>query len=145
MAVAADLLLVHVVQEEILCILELVGHARINAGEVVGEWADIVVMVLGPAREVFAREFAACPGDAEGRLGSRASLDGVLQRGAELVCVHEMRHGISSLDGLYTIYYSLRWVNAGRSSACYATGATNGIQKCRASWSTKPVRRTRAR
>src|SRR5205085_2725193 len=107
-AVAADFFLVHVVQQEVLRILELVGHARVDVAEVVGERPDVVVMVLRPAGEVIARELAARPRDAERRLGGGAAFDGVFEGGAEFVRVHERRHAASSggwaVDLLYTIY-----------------------------------------
>src|SRR6185369_12295369 len=109
MAVAADLFLVHVVQQEVLRVLVLVGHARVDQGEVIGERPDVVVMVLGPARQVLARELAARPGDTERRLGGGATLDSVFQRGAKVVGIHERGHAGSSLgDGGLTFVYNIR-------------------------------------
>src|SRR5258707_1408542 len=62
----------------------LVGHARIDVSEVVGEGADVVVVVLGPAREVLARELAARPGDAERRRSEEHTSE--LQSRQYLVC-----------------------------------------------------------
>ena len=92
MAVAADLLLVHVVQQEVLRVLELVRHPRVDEREVVGERPDVVVVVLGPARKMLARELAARPGDAERRLRGGAAENGVFQGGAEVVGIHERGH-----------------------------------------------------
>jgi hypothetical protein len=80
--VTADLLLEHVLQKEVLSFLVFVGHTRVDAGEIVREWAHIMIVVLGPAREMVAAELAARPGDAEGRLVGALPLDGVFQCGA---------------------------------------------------------------
>jgi hypothetical protein len=95
-AVAADFFLIHVVQQEVLGVLEFIRHARIDGRQVIGERADVVVVVLGPAREVRARELSARPGNAERRLGRGAALDRLFQRGTELLGVHELGHSVFS-------------------------------------------------
>ncbi len=89
---AADFLLVHVLQKEILRLLVLVRHARIDVAQVVGKGTDIVEVVLGPAREMRPRELAGGPGDREGREIGALALDGVLERGAELDVIHKLGH-----------------------------------------------------
>ena len=91
-AVAADLLLVHVGEQEILGFGDSGRACAHRCSEIVRERADIVVVVLRPAREVRAAELAARPGDAEGRLVGALALDGVLEGGAEFHVVHQFGH-----------------------------------------------------
>jgi hypothetical protein len=79
MPVAADFLLVHVGEQEVLRVGEAVGHARVDAREVVGERADVVVVVLRPAGEMRAAELAARPSHAERRLVGALALDRVFE------------------------------------------------------------------
>src|SRR5262249_18651808 len=97
-----DLLLVHVGEQEVLGLDVLRRGAGVDAGEVVGERADVVVMVLRPARHVGARQLAARPGDAEGGLGGGLALDGVLEGGTEFVWVHKrVRHRRAPVSAHY--------------------------------------------
>ena len=89
MAVAADLLLIHVGEQEILRLDILLRHAGIDVGEIVGEGADIVVMVLGPARQMLARQRAGRPGLGEGRGIGALAADRGLQRAAQLVGIQD--------------------------------------------------------
>ncbi len=94
-AIATDLFLEHVGQQKVLGLGHVVRRAGVDVGQVVGEGAHVVIVVLGPAREMGAAELARGPGDAEGRLVGALALDGALEGGAELVAVHEFGHGSS--------------------------------------------------
>ena len=97
MAIAADLFFIHVDEQKILRFGVAVGHAGIDVSKIVRERADIVKMVLRPARQMHATELAACPGDAERRLVGALTLDGVLKRAAEIHVVHQFGHRRHSL------------------------------------------------
>ena len=92
MAVAADFLFVHVGQQEILGLGVGVGRAGVQVTQVVGERADVVVVVLGPARQVLAAELAFGPGDRKRRGVGALALDCVFQRGTEFISVHQFSH-----------------------------------------------------
>src|SRR5690606_28454459 len=93
--VAPDFLFVHVGQQEVLGFGVLLGHAGVQIAQVVGEGADVVIMVLRPACQVLARELATCPGNAEGRGVGALAFDSVFKGGAEFVAVHEFGHDVS--------------------------------------------------
>ena len=57
-AIAADLLLIHVGEQEILRFRIAVGHAGVDISEIICKRADIVEVVLRPAREMFTAELA---------------------------------------------------------------------------------------
>jgi hypothetical protein len=99
MTVAADLLLVHVGQQEVLRLGHMVGRAGVQVTEVVGERADIVVVILGPAGEVRAAELAARPRNAERRLVGALALDGFFKRLAEFVSIHQFGHLFAPYPG----------------------------------------------
>ena len=80
-----QLLLVHVLEEEVLGVGGVVGRVGVDVAEVVGERADVVVVVLGPAGEVLALQLAVRPGQAERGVLRLAALDRVLERRAEVV------------------------------------------------------------
>ncbi|MGY4425721.1 hypothetical protein ACVWY2_008170 [Bradyrhizobium sp. JR6.1] len=90
--IAPDLLLIHIGEQEVLCFLILLRHPRIDVAEVVGERTDIVVVVLGPAREMRAAELAARPGDAERRLVGALSLDGIFEGRSKFHVIHQLLH-----------------------------------------------------
>ena len=95
MTIATDFLFIHVGEQEILGFGEGVGRAGVDVGQVVGKRADVMEVILGPARQVGAAELAGRPRDAEGRLVGAFALDGVFQGGAKDIAGHEFRH-----DGL---------------------------------------------
>ena len=89
-----QLLLVHVLEEEVLGVGGVVGRVGVDVAEVVGERADVVVVVLGPAGEVVALQLAVGPGLAERGVLGLAALDGVLECGAEVVACRAARSSI---------------------------------------------------
>jgi hypothetical protein len=91
-AVAADLFLVHVGEQKILRLDMGVRHARIDVAEIVGEGADIVVVILGPSGEVLAGQLARGPGDAERRFVGALALDRVFQGIAKRGVAHQVGH-----------------------------------------------------
>jgi hypothetical protein len=87
-----ELLLVHVLEEEVLGVGGRVGGVGVDVAEVVGERADVVVVVLRPAGEVVALELAVRPRRGERRVLRLAALDRLLERSAERVAVEELGH-----------------------------------------------------
>src|SRR5690606_8760705 len=94
-----DLLLVHVLEEEVLGVRAVVRRAGVDEGQVVGERADVVVVVLRPAGEVVPLQLALGPRAAEGRVLRLAPLHRLLEGGAELLAGQKLGHRFSSWSG----------------------------------------------
>src|SRR5690606_22113986 len=89
-----QLLLVHVLEEEVLGLGVLVRGVGVDIAEVVGERADVVVVVLGPPGEVVALELAVGPGLRERGVLGLAPLDRLLERDPELVLREQLCQGV---------------------------------------------------
>jgi hypothetical protein len=98
-----QLLLVHVLQQEVLRVHRVRRGVRVDVPEVVREGADVVVVVLDPAGEVVPFELSVRPGEGEGGVLRLTTLDGVLQRHTELGCVEQFGHG--SPPGPFAVLY----------------------------------------
>ncbi|SOZ27985.1 exported hypothetical protein [Cupriavidus taiwanensis] len=91
-AVATDLFLVHVGEQEILGFGIAVRRTGVDVAQVIRERADVVIVVLGPAREMGAGQLAAGPGHAERRLVGALAFDGFFKGGTEIFAVHQFGH-----------------------------------------------------
>ena len=99
MADIGQLLLIHVLQEEILRVGGVIRRVGVDVPEVVGEGTDVVVVVLGPTSEVLTGELTIRPGLREGRVLGLAAFDGILERSAEVLLVQQLGHVLCSPVG----------------------------------------------
>lgn len=84
-AVVAQLLLVHVLEQEVLGVPGVVGGLGVHQAQVVPEGPHVVVVVGGPVNEVVLVEFARGPGPAERSVLGHGAREGLLQGHPELL------------------------------------------------------------
>ena len=92
MTVAANLFFIHIGQQKVLGLHILSWRAGIQIPQVIGERPDVVVVVLGPTRQVLAAQLASRPGNAERGVVGALAYDGGFQRSAKFVAVQQVFH-----------------------------------------------------
>ena len=91
-AVVAQLLLVHVLEQEVLGVPGVVGGLGVHQAQIVPEGPHVVVVVGGPVNEVVLVEFARGPGSAERGVLGHGAREGLLQGHPELLRCHQLGH-----------------------------------------------------
>jgi hypothetical protein len=92
MAVAANFLLVHIAEQEILGFGELFGKPPVDVAEIARKRTHVVEVIFRPPRKVRATQLALRPGDAERRCICALALDRGFEGCPEGSGIHELGH-----------------------------------------------------
>ena len=129
MADVGQLLFVHVLQQEVLGLTWRVGHRGVHVAHVVGEWPDVLVVVLGPAGEVLALREALAHATENGASLASRPLIALSRCGSELFLRHQLGHVVLLRTCLsHRIQYS---APRGSPSSIALPGSRSGVRRHR--------------